>query len=287
MAGKPPSAGGGKATTVAKPASVVNEKALLTKTTAAIVRELDKVDNRNGRFFSVPVTEEVAPKYFSVVDRAKAMDLGTIKAKLKTYATIDEFVTDVTNMCNNAFLYNAEGTVVRGVAEVRALLCGYPQRPPLANCSSVCVVHPAQSHPVCRRCRPPLFAQQLLSTFESMYKAAYPPAAAAATAAPAAAVPPSLPPVPTMLRPSSAALSLPAAVASTTVRCQAHCTCAWRLWQHSVGRPSLHPCAQPRVSPPPPTPITTAPTPTTRTPGWRSAGLPPTRCTVDGRARVY
>ena len=76
--------------------------------------EISKMDKQN--IFGSPVTEDIAPNYYSVVKQP--MDLGTMKKKLPSeyeknnddnvtpYSTVDEFEADLKLMFDNCILYN-------------------------------------------------------------------------------------------------------------------------------------------------------------------------------------
>ncbi|VDK36737.1 unnamed protein product [Taenia asiatica] len=62
--------------------------------------------------FAKPVTEDIAPDYFSIISRP--MDLGTIYSQLESrnyYSTAGQFLSDVRLMCENAMCYNPPDTI--------------------------------------------------------------------------------------------------------------------------------------------------------------------------------
>ena len=65
----------------------------------AYVQKLDKFND-----FQYPVTEAIAPGYFSKISHP--MDLSTIGTKLPQYASLDEFDADVKLMIDNCLTYN-------------------------------------------------------------------------------------------------------------------------------------------------------------------------------------
>jgi len=60
-------------------------------------------------FFANPVTEEIAPGYFSVIK--EPMDISTIEAKTGTaYRCFEELSDDITLMLKNCMAYNSDGS---------------------------------------------------------------------------------------------------------------------------------------------------------------------------------
>lgn len=71
--------------------------------------KLLEVDYR--QMFRTPVTEEIAPNYFDVVD--VPMDLSKMRERLasRTYRSMSDFREDFAQMCLNAITYNSYGTL--------------------------------------------------------------------------------------------------------------------------------------------------------------------------------
>ncbi|VDM30214.1 unnamed protein product [Hydatigera taeniaeformis] len=62
--------------------------------------------------FANPVTEDIAPDYFSIISHP--MDLGTIHSRLESrnyYSTAGQYSSDVRLMCENAMCYNPPDTI--------------------------------------------------------------------------------------------------------------------------------------------------------------------------------
>lgn len=74
-----------------------------------IVKTLQKRDCQD--FFAWPVTEVIAPGYYSIIQRP--MDFSTIHKKidLRIYETLQELKIDVKLMCDNAMTYNGPDTI--------------------------------------------------------------------------------------------------------------------------------------------------------------------------------
>lgn len=69
----------------------------------------------NAWCFTMPVTEDIAPGYFTIIQNPR--DLGTIKEELEqlSYATLEEYVADVFLVFENCRIYNG------AIAEVTQL----------------------------------------------------------------------------------------------------------------------------------------------------------------------
>ena len=74
-----------------------------------IVKMLQKRDCQD--FFAWPVTEVIAPGYYSIIQRP--MDFSTIHKKidLRIYETLQDLKADVKLMCDNAMTYNGPDTI--------------------------------------------------------------------------------------------------------------------------------------------------------------------------------
>ncbi|KAH9282625.1 Bromodomain-containing protein 9 [Echinococcus granulosus] len=62
--------------------------------------------------FANPVTEDIAPDYFSIISHP--MDLGTMYSRLESrnyYSTASQYLADVRLMCQNAMCYNPPDTI--------------------------------------------------------------------------------------------------------------------------------------------------------------------------------
>jgi len=81
---------------------------------AHIFKEMAKavVKMDTNSFFLVPVTEDVAPDYFSVI--SKPMDMGSIQMKIgrNMYKSLSALEEDIYRMLHNATVYNPPGDVV-------------------------------------------------------------------------------------------------------------------------------------------------------------------------------
>ena len=77
-----------------------------------MLRDLKERGQQSCNWFLRPVTEELAPGYFSVID--KPMDLGTVDNKLqrKMYRDLHEFASDVRLVSMNAMRFNASESSV-------------------------------------------------------------------------------------------------------------------------------------------------------------------------------
>lgn len=80
-----------------------------------VLNKLQKLDKMF--VFAYPVTEDIAPGYFSVI--SKPMDFSTLRANLKNnhYLTAHSFCVDVETMFRNALKYNPPATEIHQLAE--------------------------------------------------------------------------------------------------------------------------------------------------------------------------
>ena len=63
-------------------------------------------------YFAQPVTEKIAPKYFSIIPHP--MDFSTMAKKLeepRAYSSFEEFEADVNLIINNCLKYNQPDTI--------------------------------------------------------------------------------------------------------------------------------------------------------------------------------
>ncbi|CAG9462310.1 unnamed protein product [Pedinophyceae sp. YPF-701] len=79
-----------------------------------IVRRLAALDRE--RFFFAPVTEEVAPGYFKIVDEPMCFSMMIEKCQEYRYHTWRSFVADFELICNNAMKYNQKRSRVHKAA---------------------------------------------------------------------------------------------------------------------------------------------------------------------------
>ncbi|KAL3320151.1 Bromodomain containing protein 7 [Cichlidogyrus casuarinus] len=82
----------------------------LLETLVFVHEQLKKKDPKE--YFAHPVTEKIAPNYFSVITHP--MDLSTIYTKLTSrfeYETASQYLDDVILMCTNSMIYNPPETV--------------------------------------------------------------------------------------------------------------------------------------------------------------------------------
>lgn len=90
-------------------------KSPLSKLLDHLLRSLEKKDPH--QFFAWPVTDEIAPGYFSII--SDPMDFLSIRQKVddNEYTTLQEFIDDFRLMCDNAIKYNHVETVYHKAAK--------------------------------------------------------------------------------------------------------------------------------------------------------------------------
>ncbi|XP_026319580.1 bromodomain-containing protein 7-like [Hyposmocoma kahamanoa] len=92
-----------------------------------LLRNLEKRDP--NQFFAWPVNDNFAPNYSNII--RKPMDFSTMKQKIdeNEYKSLNCFISDFKQMCNNAMKYNKPGTVYHKAAK-RLLHAGLKQLTP-------------------------------------------------------------------------------------------------------------------------------------------------------------
>ena len=96
------------------PPTVKDEPAASKKKLDDALNKLQKLDKTH--VFAYPVTEEIAPGYFSIITRP--MDFSTLRANVKNghYAAFYPFCVDVETMFRNALRYNPPVTEIHQLA---------------------------------------------------------------------------------------------------------------------------------------------------------------------------
>jgi len=96
------------------PPKMKNEGPVSKKKIEDALNKLQKLDKTH--VFAYPVTEDIAPGYFSVI--SEPMDFTTIRARLKNneYLSFYPFCVDVEKMYRNALLYNPPSTEIHQLA---------------------------------------------------------------------------------------------------------------------------------------------------------------------------
>jgi len=96
------------------PPRVKNEAPVSKKKLDDAIGKLQKLDKTY--IFAMPVTEDIAPGYFSVVTHP--MDFSTLRAKVKNndYPHFHPFCVDVETMYRNALQYNPPATEIHQIA---------------------------------------------------------------------------------------------------------------------------------------------------------------------------
>ena len=109
---EPPKVGGQNLTI--DPPKMKSEGAVSKKKIEDALNKLQKLDRTH--IFAYPVTEDIAPGYFSVI--SEPMDFTTIRARLKNndYLSFYPFCVDVEKMYRNALLYNPPSTEIHQLA---------------------------------------------------------------------------------------------------------------------------------------------------------------------------
>uniref|UniRef100_A0A0K8SQJ5 Bromo domain-containing protein n=1 Tax=Lygus hesperus TaxID=30085 RepID=A0A0K8SQJ5_LYGHE len=81
----------------------------LIKTLEYLQRQLEMKDPQ--QFFAWPVTDQIAPGYSKTITHP--MDFSTMRQKIEdnAYSSLNEYITDLKLMCNNAMTYNQSDTI--------------------------------------------------------------------------------------------------------------------------------------------------------------------------------
>ena len=93
-----------------EPPKVKNEGAVTKRKLEDALNKLQKLDKFH--IFAYPVTEDIAPGYFSIISRP--MDFATLRAHVKNndYLSMYPFCVDVETMYRNALAYNPPSTEI-------------------------------------------------------------------------------------------------------------------------------------------------------------------------------
>lgn len=88
----------------------------VSRPTSSLSKSLNEIHKKlcqkdSGKIFAQPVTEDIAPEYFNIIEHP--MDLSTIRSKIlhEEYRSLKEFREDVILMIRNCMTYNPSTTI--------------------------------------------------------------------------------------------------------------------------------------------------------------------------------